>query len=126
MSPPPCASSVLSPLQVTILSALTDRLIPPDADTPGGAVGGAFAYIVRELEDGGNLVPFRAAYRSLLDTLAAQDFAARDASDQDTLLHRLEREGTVSAALRIAAEHAQEGYYTTPAIWPSVGYLVTG
>jgi hypothetical protein len=124
----PFASTVLSPRQLAALAAATDRIIPPDNEGPGGAAGGSLAYIVRHLEDGGNLVPFRSEYQSFLDALAADDFTSLDTAAQDALLSRIEQSGTVAAGrfFRRFAEHAQEGYYTNPENWPSLGFRVTG
>lgn len=129
VSPPPMFSStVLSPLQQMALAAAVDRIIPPDSESPGGAEGGSLAYIVRHLEDGGNLVPFRARYHAFLDALGIEEFASQSAANQDAVLTRIETNPTTQAErfFRLFAEHAQEGYYTNPTNWPGIGFVVTG
>jgi hypothetical protein len=121
-------SSFLSPEQITTLAAAVDRIVPPDPEALGGAEGGSLAYIVRHLEDGGNLAPFRAEYLRFLQALSAENFASLSAATQDGMLTRIERSGTPSLRqfFRRFAEHAQEGYYTDPANWASLGFEVTG
>ncbi|MES2459065.1 MAG: gluconate 2-dehydrogenase subunit 3 family protein [Armatimonadota bacterium] len=128
VAPSPPESTVLSALQLTTLAAATDRIIPPDTYGPGGAAGGSLRYIVRHLEDGGNLVAFRSEYRAFLDALAGIGFSSLDAATQDEILSRIERSDTASQKLffRLFAEHAQEGYYTSPENWSSIGFTVTG
>src|SRR5258708_14856019 len=52
-------SSVLSPQQVTVLEALVERIVPADANGPGGKEAGAAAYIEKSLAGGlaGGLSP---------------------------------------------------------------------
>ncbi len=120
-------SAILSPEQLVTLAAATDRIIPPDSEGPGGAAGGSLEYIVRHLEDGGNLAPFRDEYRAFLDALHAENFASLKTATQDALLTRIELSGTAAARFfRRFAEHAQEGYYTNPENWASIGFRVTG
>ena len=126
--PPMLSSTVLSPQDLITLVAATDRIIPPDSWSPGGAEGGSLAYIIRHLEDGGNLVSFRARYNAFLQALEAERFASQSAADQDAVLTRMETSPATPADrfLRLFAEHAQEGYYTNPENWPGIGFVVTG
>ncbi len=121
-------SAILSPEQITTLAAAVDRIIPPDPEALGGAEGGSLAYIVRHLEDGGNLAPFRAEYGRFLDALTAEHFASLPSATQDAMLGRIEQAGTPSLKqfFRRFVEHAQEGYYTTPVNWAGLGFVVTG
>lgn len=121
-------SSFLSPEQIITLAAAVNRIIPPDPHAPGGAAGGSLAYIVRHLEDGGNLAPFRAEYGRLLDALSEEGFASLESTVKDAMLTRIERSGTPSLKqfFHRFAEHAQEGYYTDPANWAGIGFVVTG
>ena len=41
--------SFFSPREVVVMSAIADRLIPPDSDTPGGKDAGCVVYIDRQL-----------------------------------------------------------------------------
>lgn len=126
--PPPLTSSVLSPRHLAILAAAADRIIPSDNRGPGGALGGSLEYIVRHLEEGGNLAAFGAEYRAFLQALDAAGFIGLDSAAQDAILSRIERSDSASDRrfFRLFAEHAQEGYYTNPENWPSIGFTVTG
>jgi hypothetical protein len=128
VNPPSLASTVLSPRHLATLAAAVDRIIPPDNAGPGGAAGGSLLYIVRHLEDGGNLAAFRAEYHAFLDALDGAGFSALDTAAQDALLSRIERSATLPPErfYRRFAEHAQEGYYTNPENWPGIGFTVTG
>ncbi|MBC8102395.1 MAG: gluconate 2-dehydrogenase subunit 3 family protein [Cytophagales bacterium] len=121
-------STVLAPQQIVCLSAVLDRIIPPDSESAGGSTGGALTYILRHLEEGGNLAPFRSVYPVFLDALEADGFAALLPADQDKMLGGQERSPDPAARrfFRSLAEHAQEGYYTSPANWSGVGFEVTG
>ena len=127
-SPPMLSSTILSSGELITLAAAADRIIPSDSESPGGAEGGSLAYIVRHLEDGGNLVPFRDSYHAFLGALAAEAFVSRSATEQDAVLSRMETNPATAAErfFRLFAEHAQEGYYTNPINWPGIGFIVTG
>jgi hypothetical protein len=125
--PHPLVSTILSSQELETLTAAVDRIIPPDNEGPGGAEGGSFVYIVQHLEEGGNLVPFRAAYHRFLEALAADGFVSLSSSEQDAFFTRIEHAGTeTSRFFRVCAEHAQEGYYINPENWAGIGFVVTG
>lgn len=130
---------------VLTLCALIDTLIPPD-EFPGGwdsGVGGYFA-----LGFGRQLAAHLDLYKSCLCALDAaskalhgQPFAALDLAARTALLEQLERENapdgwSVSPRhfVRVAAEHAAEGYYADPGnggntdgiCWKMIGFEVTG
>jgi hypothetical protein len=133
----PTGPSHLTPRQADILRILTDRLIPPQDDAPGGADGGALAFILAELSPPrGALSPYLSDYRLLLDTLDRMGFAGLGPAAQDEMLTIVENDGAadgpdaspnaVRRAFLLAAEHAQEGYWTSPASWPAIGFAETG
>jgi len=130
---------------VPALRALIDTLIPPD-EFPGGwdsGVGGYFA-----LGFGRQLAAHIDLYKNCLGALDAeskalhgQPFDALDLAARTALLEQLEREtdqGGWSVSprhfVRIAAEHAAEGYYADPGnggntdgiSWKMIGFEVTG
>lgn len=139
-APPP--PSPLTDAQTRALSALLDTLIPPD-EWPGGGEGGVLAFLLAEFARADGLAPRLPEYRSALDALDAEarrlcpsDFASLPPADRDALLRRLEKGGAgvpgawgdVSPArfVRAAAEHATEGFYTSPAGMTMVGFRPMG
>jgi len=131
--------------RLATLTALLDSIIPPDAETPGGVAGGSLAYLLDGLAEGGHLNALLPAYQELLDALdtvavfRGGAFAALAPETRDELLRSLE-EGTpilrapwTEEERRLyrdlffqLAEQAQEGYYTNPANWAGVGFVVQG
>ncbi len=129
--------------QTRALTALLDTLIPPDDAWPGGAEGGALAFLLAELARPDGLAPRLPEYRAALDALDAEarllhasDFATLTGLEREALLLRLERGeaaaptawGELSPArfVRAAAEHAAEGFYTSPAGMGMVGFRPMG
>lgn len=135
---------LLTESQLAALRALIDQLIPPD-DYPGGWEAGAGDYLLCQLA--GDLAPLRTAYQAGLDALDAEaraagaaSFSALPADAQRALLLRIEA-GQAAAGwpidpagfLRMAAEHAAEGFYGDPGnggnrdgvAWRMIGFEVT-
>lgn len=120
-------STILSLLEVRLLAAATDRIIPSDNQSAGGAQGGSLAYIVRHLKAGGNLEGFRVDYHTFLAKLEREGFLSLGSDEQDAILSQMEQEGAETGHFfRLFAEHSQEGYYTNPQNWPGIGFVVTG
>jgi hypothetical protein len=136
---------MLTELHRATLRALVDRLIPPDQD-PGGAEAGAADYILGQFDR--DLQPLLPAYRQALDALDAEaravagsSFAQLTLEAQDELLRRVAGGDVTTpwqtdpaAFIRVAAEHAAEGFYSDPGnggnhgevSWRMIGFNVTG
>jgi gluconate 2-dehydrogenase gamma chain len=86
---------VLPPNLNVILDAFADRIVPPDATSPGGAASGVTRYVNRSLAEWNQAdVPLLSDGLRALDTAAnaqhAQGFAALSAQQQDELLMAME------------------------------------
>jgi gluconate 2-dehydrogenase gamma chain len=138
-------SAVLTPGQSTVLEAVVDRLIPADANGPGGVESGVAQFIERSLGGGlaGGLAKLTPMYASGLDALDAYaksaygaPFASLPPQGQDAILGDLET-GRASGFTPDSAtffafvrEHALEGMFSDPiyggnknfAGWDLVGY----
>jgi gluconate 2-dehydrogenase gamma chain len=121
----------LTQAEADTLEAITARLIPTDATSPGAAEARAATYIDRAL--GGALASFRDAYKTGLATVDASaraskgaPFAQLSAADQDALLTSLEREPFFALVL----SHTLQGTFGDPfyggnrnfAGWDLIGY----
>ncbi|HVK04604.1 MAG TPA: gluconate 2-dehydrogenase subunit 3 family protein [Armatimonadaceae bacterium] len=134
---------MLDDAQERTLAAVTDRMVPPDDEWPGGVEAGVLDYFREQFaRDFAPLVP---EYRAGLDALDAEARAASESAAafaglppeaQDALLHRLEQESVAApdawggepqrAArfVRRLAEHVAEGFYTSPTGRRMVGFEV--
>jgi gluconate 2-dehydrogenase gamma chain len=131
----------LTAAEADALEAITERLIPGDASSPGAAEARAAHYIDRAL--GGALAAFRDAYRAGLAAVDAYArsskglaFAQLQASDQDALLAEMERngaagfEGGSAPFFNLLLGHTVQGTFGDPhyggnrnfAGWDLLGY----
>lgn len=129
---------LLTERQQATLRAAVDRVIPPDDGQPGGVAAGAYDYILGQL--GRDLAGSAAGYRLFLDALdAAAAATGKDAGSasqvhfstlppaaQDALLARFEKAADWRVFFRQFVEHAQEGFYTSPAGFELIGWKVRG
>jgi choline dehydrogenase-like flavoprotein len=106
------------------LRALADCVIPPSPGEPGGAEGGATAYLLHQLSADGDLTDFAPAYRAFFDALGA-DFTELPLSTQTERLRALETDETHRAFFRRMVEHIQEGFYSSPAGIELIGWNIT-
>ncbi len=116
---------LFSSMDSRALYALANRVIPPDADSPGGAEGGGVTHLLRELSPGGALareLDTCRAFLSYLNERAGGDFAAGSEAEQDALLKKLEGEPATLPPFRRMAEWITEGYYAGPSGWKLVGF----
>lgn len=93
----------LTQAELTTLEAVVDRLIPPDADSPGAVEAGVHIYIDRSLAGAyAATLPLYQQNLAALNTAALAEgaglFAALDPADQDALLTELETFGQPPAA----------------------------
>lgn len=130
---------------VSALRALVDTLIPPD-DYPGGWDCGVGDYLERGFT--AQLAPHVPLYLACLAALDAEarghedrSFAELGLPERTRLLQLLEKDGGAAEwpiapvrFIRIAAEHAAEGFYADPAnggnkneiSWKMIGFEVVG
>jgi len=126
---------VLSETDASLLGALADRIIPPDA-WPGGKENGAVKFIDTQLA--GPYRRFRRDYRSGLDAITAtclgkfgRRFESLSAQEQDSFLREMEsgafREGAwkgISGGKFFAMlrNHTMQAYYGSPRHGGNPGY----
>jgi gluconate 2-dehydrogenase gamma chain len=136
------APTPLASAEARTLDALLDTLIPPDDEWPGAVEAGVPAFLLALLST--DLAPLAPEYRRGLAALDAEATAVQGSPFADltpdartALLQRL-LQGEVAAAaawesgdaaaldpalwLRRAAEHAAEGFYTSPVGLEMVGF----
>ena len=128
-----------------VLHALIDTLIPPD-DWPGGWEAGVADYLARGF--GAHLSSYVPTYMACLASLSAEaqinygrPFAGLEPAERTALLEQLEDEGRTiewvippANFIRIANEHAAEGFYADPGnggnkdgvAWKMIGFEVAG
>ena len=139
-------SGVLTPAQSAVLEAVVDRLIPADANGPGGVESGVADFIERSLGGGlvGGLAKVAPLYASGLNALDAYaksayggSFTSLPPEQQDAILADVEA-GRASGGFTpdsatffaFVREHALEGMFSDPiyggnrrfAGWDLVGY----
>jgi gluconate 2-dehydrogenase gamma chain len=115
----------LTQAEADTLDAITARLIPSDATSPGAAEARAAHYIDRAL--GGALAGFRDAYKVGLASVDAyaraskgSPFAQLAAADQDAVLTNLERntatgfEAGAAAFFALVLSHTLQGTFCDP------------
>jgi gluconate 2-dehydrogenase gamma chain len=131
----------LTPAEADTLEAITARLIPSDATSPGAAEARAAHYIDRAL--GGALAGFRDTYKAGLASVDAYSratkgapFAQLAAADQDAVLTDLERNAATGFAggsapfFALVLAHTVQGTFGDPfyggnrnfAGWDLIGY----
>ena len=116
--------AVLSDEQRRLLTAVLDRIVPPNRTLPGAGGLGVDAAIDRTLA----LTP--RLRRLFLDGLAeitvtaeretGQDFLALDATMQENILRTVEEAEPVFFAALV--EHTYRGYYVRPEVHAAIGY----
>jgi gluconate 2-dehydrogenase gamma chain len=135
------APETLTAAESETLTAITARLIPSDGSGPGAIEAHAAQYIDRAL--GGALASVREAYRSGLAAIdryaqsaKGSAFARLSATDQDVVLHDVERNvasgftGDASAFFNLVLAHTIQGTFCDPHYggnanfvgWDLIGY----
>jgi len=137
--------SIFGEAGVSSLRALVDTVIPPD-DYPGGWDSGVGDYLERGFAV--QLAPHIPLYLACITSLSEEAqlrysrcFADLELFERTELLERLQADGgtaewVISPArfIRIAAEHAAEGFYADPGnggnrdgiSWKMIGFEVVG
>lgn len=139
-------SAVLTPDQSALLEAVVDRLIPADANGPGGVESGVARFIERSLAGGGlagGLGKVAPLYTSGLDALDAYaisfyggSFTSLPSQQQDAVLTDLEAGKATgftpdsATFFALVREHTFEGMFSDPiyggnkhfAGWDLIGY----
>ena len=115
-------SPLLTVSEQTALSALVNRIVPPDDLTLGGADAGAAEYLLHQLSPTGDLSPFLDRYRAFLADLGG-DFAALPPGAQDARLQALSQNDTWQTFFRQMVEQVQEGFYTSETGKKMIGWV---
>jgi hypothetical protein len=113
------------------LRAAVDRIVPPDAQTPGAVDAGAMEYLLGQLNR--DLASERAHYEAFLNHLETaavaahgEHFASLSPEAQTELLRQAESDETQRHFFRRFVEHVQEGFYISPIAWGMIGWKVRG
>lgn len=113
------------------LQAAVDRIVPPDAVTPGGVDAGAMEYVIGQLnKDLAYEVENYESFLNYLETVAVaahgEHFASLTPEAQTELLHQAETSEDQKHFFRRFVEHVQEGFYISPIAWGMIGWKVRG
>jgi hypothetical protein len=117
--------------QLETLRAAVDRIVPPDAETPGGVDAGALDYLLGQV--GRDLSHEVAHYQAFLDYLETEAMSAQGAhfaevspEVQTAILRQAEANETQRRFFHRFVEHVQEGFYISPIAWGMIGWKVRG
>ncbi len=113
------------------LRAAVDRIVPPDAETPGGVDAGAVDYLIGQFN--GDLASEVPHYEGFLDyveteamTAHGEHFADLSPETQIDVLRKAEAHESQKRFFRRFVEQVQEGFYISSIAWGMIGWKVRG